>query len=146
MNKREIVGYLQSFIDEVQTAVLATVDEGGKPHMRWVSPVILKGRDGAIFTVTFPGSGKVKNLQANPHVQWMFQTPALNRILMVEGKVNIIDNPSMRSEVLEVLGSRLRAFWKINEDERNLVVLETIIESATYYLPMKGTKEKVSFK
>jgi pyridoxamine 5'-phosphate oxidase len=78
-------------------------------------------------------------------VQWIFQTRSLDKIINVEGKVNLLDNPSIRSEVLEVVGPRLVAFWKINVDERDLLVLETVIEKATYYLPMKGTKETVIF-
>ena len=145
MTKSEIVQKLGGIIDRVRTAILATTGKNGIPDMRWVTPVILKGRPNAIFMVTSPNSNKVKQIRDNPCVQWMFQTRPLDQIIMVEGKVNIIDNPSIRSEVLEVVGPRLTAFWKINVDETDLLVLETVIENATYYLSMKGKKEKVQF-
>ena len=37
----------------------------------------------------------------------------------------------------------MRSFWKLKGDERDLVVLETIIDEAVYYKPMKGVKEVV---
>jgi len=53
-----------------------------------------------------------------------------------------VDNPSLRSEVLEIVGPRLHAFWKVCADERDLLVLETIIiEVGIFYMPMKGSKE-----
>jgi pyridoxamine 5'-phosphate oxidase len=145
MEKNEIVHKLEEIIAKVRTAVLATTGEDGMPDMRWVTPAILKGRPDAILMITSPNSNKVKQIKSNPCVQWMFQTRPLDQIIMVEGKVNIIDNPSIRSEVLEVVGPRLTAFWKINVDETDLLVLETVIEKATYYLSMKGKKEKVLF-
>jgi len=47
---------------------------------------------------------------------------------------------------LEVIGPRLRAFWKLARDERDLAVLETVVEEATRYLPMEGRKETVRFE
>jgi general stress protein 26 len=145
MEKRALLNELESIIDEVKTAVLATVDEEGRPWMRWVSPVILQGRTGAIYMITSKKSVKVQQLKNNPRVQWSVQTRALDRIITVDGSVNIVDNPSIRAEVLEVVSPRLRPFWKINMDERDLLVLETIIEKASYYVPMKGIKEEVEF-
>ncbi len=145
MTRREIIAEIGRIIDEVKTALLATVNEDGRPAVRWVTPAILRGREGALFCITAPGSDKVKHLESTPNVQWLFQTRALDRIIAVDGKVNIVDNPSIRSEVLEEVGPKLSAFWKITTDERDLLVLETIIESATFYLPMRGTKERVDF-
>ena len=145
MEKREIFGYIGRIIEEAKTAVFATVDEENRPHTRWMTPATLRGREGAIFAVAYRTSEKVKQVRSNPAVQWIFQSPALDRIVVVDGRVNILDNPSIRSEVLEAVGPMLRAFWKMYQDERDLLVLETVIEKAQYYLPMKGVKETVSF-
>ena len=37
----------------------------------------------------------------------------------------------------------MRSFWKLKGEESDLIVLETIIEEAIYYRPMKGIKELV---
>ena len=130
-------------LNEAHTAVLATTDEEGRPRMRWMTPALIRGRSGAIFAVTSPGFAKVNQLAAHGEVVWLFQTPVLDTIVTVRGRINMVDNPSLLAEVLEALGPYMRSFWKLQGDERDLVVLETIIEDATYYRPMKGLKEVV---
>jgi general stress protein 26 len=146
MNKRDVLREIEKIIEDVKTAVLSTVDEGGNPTMRWVTPVILRGRTGALYIVTSPGSNKVHHVRKNPNVQWMLQTRSLGTIINVFGKVNILDNPSIRNEVLEVVGPRLHAFWKITGDERDLLVLETVVRKVVYYISMKGVKEEFLFE
>ena len=145
MERRELLAAIENIVEEVKTAIFATVDGEGKPRMRWVTPAVLRGRTGALYFITYPGSEKVRQVAGNPNAQWIFQTRALDRIITVDGKVNVLDNPSIRSEVLEVVGPRLAAFWKINLDERDLLVIETIIERAVLYLPMRGERETVVF-
>jgi general stress protein 26 len=143
MRKNELMREIGRIIDTVGTAVFATVDAEGRPELRWVTPVLLRGRAGAVYFVTYPGSGKVSHVSENPNATWMFQTRSLDTIIIAEGKVNVLDNPSIRNEVLETVGPKLHAFWKINRDERDLLVLETILSRAVFYVPMKGTKETV---
>ena len=145
MTKRDIMAEIGKILDDAKTGLLATVDSEGKPHMRWLTPAVLRGRVGALYNVTAPNSVKLEQLRANPYVQWMIQSRALDRIITVNGKINIVENPSIRNEVLEAVGDRLRVFWKIHESEWEICVLETIIEKATYYLPMKNWKETVEF-
>jgi pyridoxamine 5'-phosphate oxidase len=145
MTKRDIMAEIGKILDDAKTGLLATVDSEGKPHMRWLTPAVLRGRVGALYNVTAPNSMKLEQLRKNPYVQWMIQSRALDRIITVNGKINIVENPSIRTEVLEAVGDRLRVFWKIHESEWEICVLETIIEKATYYLPMKNLKETVEF-
>lgn len=145
MNKNELLAEIGRIIDEVGTAVLGTVGQDNQPDLRWVTPALIRGRSGAVYMVTYRDSKKVKHLQDNPRVQWMFQTRALDTIVTVDGKVNPLDIPSIRSEVLESVSPRLHAFWRITPDERDLMVLETVIERAVYYKPMQGLKVPVEF-
>ncbi|MCP4402905.1 MAG: pyridoxamine 5'-phosphate oxidase family protein, partial [bacterium] len=78
-------------------------------------------------------------------VQWMIQTRALDRVINLKGKINVLENPSIRSEVMEHLGRQLTVFWRVNTEDTNFIVLETIIEEATYFRPMKGLKETITF-
>ena len=143
MTKQEILNTLEMILNEAHTAVLATTDQEGKPHIRWMTPALLRGRSAAVYAITSPRFGKVVQLESHPEVEWMFQTPVLDTIVTIRGRINIVDNPSILSEVLENLGPFMRSFWKLKGDERDLVVLETIIEEAIYYKPMKGIKEVV---
>jgi len=145
MDTNEVMREIGSIVDGVKTAVFATVDEDGRPAMRWVTPVLLRGRTGALYILASPDSNKVHHVRKNPDVQWMLQTKPLDTVINIYGRVNVLDNPSIRNEVLEVVGPRLHAFWKVTHDERDLLVLETIIQKAVYYVSMKGTKEEILF-
>jgi len=145
MNTKDVMREIGRIVDSVKTAVFATVDDDGRPAMRWVTPVLLRGRAGVLYIVASPDSNKVRHVRNNPDVQWILQTKPLDTIINIYGKVNVLDNPSIRNEVLEVVGPRLHAFWKVTHDERDLLVLETIIQKAVYYISMKGTKEEVLF-
>ena len=145
MNTREVMDRISAILDAHGTGVLATVDADGLPHARWLTPMVLRDRFGAIYALTAPRFAKVSQVKAHPRVEWMFQVPSLAEIVTVRGSMNVVDNPSLRSEVLEAVGPRLRAFWKVAHDERDLAVLETVIEEATHYLPMEGRKSVVSF-
>ena len=146
MDRKSFTAVLESLIDDAKTATLATVDENGQPYMRWMTPTLLKDRHGAIYAVTSPEFRKVKHLEGNENVQWMFQTRLLDRIATVSGKINIIDNSAMKAEVLEAIGRRLTVFWKVNTDATKLVVLETVMQHAFYFEPMTNTRAIIEFE
>ncbi len=146
MTPKEMLTEIDMIIEESKTAVLATSDKSGNPRMRWMTPVLLKDREGAIYAVTSPKFEKARQLEENPKIEWMFQTKNLDRVITVRGEVSMIENSSLKSEVLEALGRRLTAFWKLNANERDLTVLETVCRGATLFLPMKGTKSTVQFE
>ena len=45
---------------------------------------------------------------------------------------------------MEAVGKKLTAFWKVNST-MDFIILETVIEEATYLSPMKGIREVVHF-
>jgi len=146
MNKAAFTALLGTIIEDAKTAVMATVDSEGRPHMRWMTPTLIGGRPGAIYSVTSPDFEKVKHLAQNPHASWIFQTKMLSRIITISGPVNVVDNSAMKAEVLEGIGRRLNVFWRVNADPSKLVVLETVIEEAEYFEPMNNIHERMSFR
>ncbi len=146
MNQHEIMHKVEQILENSHTGVLATIDKDGNPRMRWMTPAVIKGRPDVLFTVASPDSEKVVQLDASAGVEWMIQTRALDQIVNLKGKVNILDNPSIRSEVMEHLAKKLSMYWKVNPEKTHFIVLETIIEEATFFLPMKGHKETVHFR
>ncbi len=145
MTQHEIVNKLTEIIDDAKTGILATVDAEGRPHIRWMTPATLRDRQTALFAVTCPDFAKVEHLKTNRKVTWMFQSKQLNKIVQLSGKVNIIDNPSLKNEVLEVLAPRLDVFWKVNCVSAEFIVLETVIDEATYFEPLSNIHETVKF-
>jgi pyridoxamine 5'-phosphate oxidase len=145
MDSREMMNRVGAIIDAHGTGVLATVDGDGNPHMRWLTPTLLRERPGALYAITAPRFSKVAQVRTHARVEWMFQTPSLDEVISVRGTINAVENPSLRAEVLEILGQRLHTFWKLAHDARDLVVLETVVEEATRFLPMDGRKDVVRF-
>jgi pyridoxamine 5'-phosphate oxidase len=145
MDSREVMKKVGAIIEAHGTGLLATVDHDGDPHVRWLTPTLLPDSPGAIYAITAPKFAKVVQVRGHRRVEWMFQTPTLDEVISVRGTINIVETPSLRAEVLEVLGPRLRAFWKFAYDARDLVVLETVVEEATCLLPMIGRRDVVRF-
>lgn len=146
MNRREIMEITGELIDSAKAAVLSFDGGGGRPEVRWMTPALLKDCPFSIFSVTFPKSPKIEKLLKNPQVEWMIQNPSLTKIINVRGRVKILEDPGACCRVMEQLASRLTAFWKVNPESTDFVVLETIIEEAVCFMPMKGTFEKVTFR
>ena len=136
MNKTELTGALDAIIDEVEVGVLATISPDGRPAMRWMTPTQIKGRQGFLYAVTSPNFRKTRHLASQNSVEWMFQTPELNKIVTVTGEISIVDNPQLKSEVLEAIGRRLEVFWRVNR-KQEFIVLETRIDQIKLFRPMK---------
>jgi len=145
MRQNDFLIELDKIIDDAQAGLMASVDGAGAPHMRWMTPGLLQDRPGAIYAVTSKSFAKREQLSANSKVQWMFQSRSLNKIIYVNGAVNLVDNSALLTEVLEILGPRLQTFWKVNPDQCDLIVLETVMESGQVFLPLQGLKEKLQF-
>lgn len=145
MDPREVMDRVAAILDAHGTGLLATTDAEGAPHVRWLTPAVLRDRPGAIYALTAPRFAKVAEVRARPRVEWMFQVPTLAEIVTVRGRMSVVDNPSLRQEVLEAVGPRLRTFFQLARDGRDLVVLETAIEEAVHYLPLDGRKTVVRF-
>ncbi len=143
MDVNAMFDVMERLIERSKVAVLANVDHFGQPRMRWMTPAVIRGRKGCLYALTAPDFSKTSQLEQQPAVEWMFQGPALQEILRVRGKTELIDNPALKSDVLEALGGRLGTFWKSNPDASNMIVLETIIEEFVYYRPMQDEKTEV---
>ncbi len=144
MNIHGIMSKTAEILEDAKAGILATIDTSGRPHMRWMTPTLLQERPGTLFAVTSPQFTKVLHLASHPEAEWMLQTRSLDQIVNIKCKINIVDNPSLKAEVMEAVGRKLSVFWKVNK-ETDFIVLETILEEATYFCPMKGIKEVVAF-
>jgi general stress protein 26 len=143
MNARDMWKRLDGLIDVFRVGIFTTVDESGFPRSRWMTPILLPGREGCLYAVTSPSFRKAIEVARNPRVEWAFQTRALDEILTLNGRVELIDNPSLKSEVQEALGTNLTVFWRVNPNESSLVVVETRVEEFNLFLPMKNERHRV---
>jgi pyridoxamine 5'-phosphate oxidase len=143
MEPGDFINRLQELIEDARTAIFVTVGPQDKPHVRWMNPVILKDRPGAIYTFSAPDASKITHINHNGNVEWMIQTPNLSKVINVWGIARVLDNPSLKSEVMEHLASRLECFWKSNIRGTDFVIIETVIAHGTYFEPIKGVMQRV---
>jgi len=134
---------LERVLEDSKIAVLATVDPQGRPHMRWMTPGLVRGREGFLYAVTSPEFRKTQEVDGNPSVEWMLQTKSLDEIVTLKGAMSIIDNPSVKAEVIEAIGGHLSTFWKMNPDESRMVVLETAIDEIRVVKPTTGARHEI---
>jgi pyridoxamine 5'-phosphate oxidase len=136
MSSNPVLEKVQSLVEEVRIGILSTVDEKGVPHVRWMTPVFVPRLKGALYAVTSAGNDKVQHLAKNPNVSWIFQSKSLDRIATVTGKARVVKDPALSAEVLEAIGPRLQVFWKHSGDPKKLVIVETVLESLSWFKPL----------
>jgi pyridoxamine 5'-phosphate oxidase len=145
MTAHDMLATIEDVIAKAKTGILATVDNTKRPHLRWMTPAVLQGRPGFIYAVTAPFFAKLTQISANTYVEWLIQTPSLKEILSIAGTITVIDNPALKNEIISAIGKHLFVFWKTNP-KGDFLALETRIESATFFRPMQGTSETVTFR
>ncbi|HTX71444.1 MAG TPA: pyridoxamine 5'-phosphate oxidase family protein [Rectinemataceae bacterium] len=130
MEFTEILGAALSVMVDVKFGTLSTVDEEGFPRSRWMSPTTLGRSSGVIYAVTAENLAKVRHIRANPKVEWGFQSANLGSVVRLRGLARLTSNPLLTAEVLEAIGPHLGVFWRIVDNPRQLVVIETTVQSA----------------
>ena len=146
MKEKEILQITAELLEEAKCALLATVSKDGVPKMRWMTPLFLRDGDREFYCITSPESEKIKHLQGNNNTNWQIQKRDLTEIINIKGKTEIIDNPSLKSQIIEKIGKRLHAFWKQKDDSTDFLVLMTSIDEIEYFTSMKGKKEKTRLR
>jgi general stress protein 26 len=145
MNPKDIMNRIELILEDTGPAVLALSTKSGYPHMRWMVPTILKGREGALYAVSTPAFGEKLKKEYTGKVEWMLQKKTLQEVMRIKGHMTVIDNPSLRSEVMANIGDRLRTFWKVNPDSMDFIVLETVFENVTHFDPVTGETQAVKY-
>ena len=140
MRENSVFEKLQNLVEEARIGIFITVDEKSSPHPRWMSPVFLPRLKGALYAVTSADNEKVRHLETNPRVSWIFQSKSLDRIATLNGRARVVRDPPLSAEVLEAIGPRLQVFWKYTGDPKKLLVLETVLEDFSWFSPLKEGK------
>lgn len=144
MESSSLLGTLEKVLDASGKAVLATVDDAGKPHSRWMVAGTMRGASGYLYAVTSADSHKVEQIRKNPSVSWLVQSEHLDEIIQVHGEATIVDNPSIKSLVLEAIGKDLANFWKMKGEMAEIVVIETVVSTVDHIQTGKGIRSRAS--
>lgn len=140
MKNDSVMTKVKDLVGDVGVGIFTTIDAKGKPRSRWMTPIFLPRLPGALYAVTSRNFRKIEQLDANPNVSWIFQSKSLDRIATVTGTASIVQDPGLAAEVLEAIGPHLEVFWRFAGDPKKLVVMETLIESVSWFSPLKEGK------
>ena len=139
MDVQQFLQKLKQLIREESFGIISYMGSDDAPCARWMSPVFLDGVDG-LYAVTSRRFGKALAIEQKPSVHWMFQDKWLTEVLGIAGHAVLIDNPSLKAQVLEAIGPRLAVFWGQARNPDDLIVIETLLENGEYYGTLTQTK------
>ncbi len=146
MDQVGAIAALERLVETTNIAILANIDQEGRPRMRWMTPALIRGQQGSLYALTSPKFDKTVQLEENDKVEWMLQSKSLDEIMRVRGRIVLLDNPTLKADVTEALGGRLTVFWRVNPEASELIVLETVIDTIVYYKPTSKEKHEIVFE
>ena len=145
MKPEELLSNLEAIAGASPAAVLCTTDSRGMGFVRWMTPGVMKYRPGMIYAFSAPNAAKIGHIEEGSDAEWMFQSSDLREIINIRGAIRAISNPELKAELIYTIAPKLYKYWKADVKPEKLTVLETVIEQATYYLPLEGIRQHVQF-
>lgn len=147
MTPTALLGEIDRILEESKTALLATLDSGGCPHLRWMTPRRLRGRPGHLYTVTELGAAKIPEIRREPRVTWLIQRAALTEVITLRGRAVVVEDPTLLKDFLEAAGRDLFMVWHLHpaRERPQLAVIETAIEEASRFDATTGATTNFVF-
>jgi general stress protein 26 len=147
MTPNELLVEVDRILEESKTALLATVDGGAQPCLRWMTPRRLKTLPTHLCAVCEVGSPKVEQIRLHPEVAWLVQRPSLDVVITLRGRAVVVEDPAMLQEFLDVAAKDLFVIWRLHAPGTNnpFAVIETLIESASRFDSMSGKTTEFRF-
>jgi general stress protein 26 len=130
-----VVDLAKRMADGKRPGVLATVDENGRPHLRWMATLSLQEFP-MLYTITSPNSRKIEHINRNPEVSWMFTNEEMNAIININGKALITTDSAKMNRIWKLLEDKSKAYFlSIHTDGPGFAVIETEIEDIECVIP-----------
>jgi general stress protein 26 len=135
-----VIDLAKKLTDGKRPGILATVDEHGMPHLRWMATLSLHDWP-LLYTITSPASRKVEHIKNNPNVSWMFSNEELNVIINIRGKARLATDFGKMQRVWKLLEDKSKAYFlSIATDGPGFAVIETEIEDIDAVVPKYDIK------
>jgi general stress protein 26 len=124
----DVMGLINEMVNGQYPGLLQTIGLDGFPKARWMST--LSAEEFPLFyTLTSPESGKVKEIEANPRVTWMFFNQDLSLVIQMSGRARILrDTPTLKRIWRQAEDKSHAYFLKMYSPGLGFVVIETKIE------------------
>jgi general stress protein 26 len=135
-----VVDVAKKLADGKRPGILATVDEHGMPHLRWMATLSLHDFP-LLYTITSPNSAKIQHIQKKTNVSWMFSNEEMNIVLNIRGKARINCDFGKMQYVWKLLEDKSKAYFlSLATDGPGFAVIETEIEDMDCIVPKYDIK------
>lgn len=116
MSEESALALARDLMQRQNKYVLATVDEGGRPRMRWMGAWASDPEQAWVFYMLCGArSRKMTELAGNPAVQLMFTSEDYTCIVTLEGAAGSVDDLAVKRMVYEAIPASPK-FYKSPED------------------------------
>lgn len=128
-NRSDHIRQLAELIDDVDVAMLTTVTPDGRLVSRPLGTQEVEF-DGDLWFATGYDSGKVAEIEANPHVNVSYASMKKNTYVSVCGRASLVRD---RAKIDELWSPAMKIFFPEGKDDPNLCLLRVEAESAEYW-------------
>ena len=73
MAPKDIMNRIEDILDDTAPGVLALSTGDGYPHMRWMTPAVIRGHEGVLYAVSSQAFGERLGTTYTGKVEWMLQ-------------------------------------------------------------------------
>ena len=92
---------LAAAMDEGVPIVLASVDDGGAPHLSFYGSTHVHSADQLAVWVRDPAGGLLQRIRTNPNVALMYRNPAARLAWQFTGRARPVDDPDEARRVYD---------------------------------------------
>ncbi len=138
----EAVHRLMEMIDDIQTAMLTTIDKDGIMRSR---PMLTRDYqlDGTLWFLTGDQQAKAKELTRDPRVNITYSVPDKHRYISVSGLAEIVHDDARKRELWK---PELVTWFPEGVEDKHLALLKVYIQKAEYWdVPRNQLVEILSF-
>jgi general stress protein 26 len=127
--RQEAIEKLRELIEDIDIAMLTTVDEDGSLRSRPMGTQKAEF-DGDLWFLTRVDTGKVSEVLRDNRVNVSYAKPDKNRYVSVTGRATLIDD---RAKVEEFWDPIYKAFFPEGKDDPRLRLLRIEVDKAEYW-------------
>ena len=100
MGKQEVVEAAKALVGEKRPFVLATVDEGGVPQVRWMGALYVE-EPLTMYMAAGADSRKMRQIKAHAKGQLMFQSEDYGKVATLTGEYEVVTDAETKRRVWE---------------------------------------------
>ncbi len=136
-SERDLLARAIKVVNDATVGVMCTVDRDGRPQGRWMTTVAQNGIR-TIITLTAMTTRKVAELEADPHVCWVFSAEEFDDVVTLHGTAKVHRNALAGMQAWDRLAraAQTYAFGSIRgSDDPQIVAIDTTIERVEIISP-----------